>query len=67
MTKEIWRDISGYENQYMERIAQHNTPIGEEVNVSLVYREAVRQYLAGYRAGTPDAKHGLRYPVAEQV
>ena len=47
----------------MERIAQHNTPIGEEVNVSLVYREAVRQFLAGYGAGMP----AECYPVAEPV
>jgi len=33
----------------MERIAQQMTPIGEEVNISVVYREAVRQFIAGWQ------------------
>ena len=33
----------------MERIAQQMTPIGEEVNISVVYREAVRQFIANWQ------------------
>ena len=43
--------IDPKDKQTMERIAQRNTPLGEEVNVSLVYREAVRQFIAGYGDG----------------
>jgi len=34
------------QHEAMERIAARNTPDGERVNVSLVYREAVRLFLA---------------------
>ena len=33
----------------MERIAQQKAPVGEEVNISLVYREAVRQYITRWQ------------------
>ena len=33
-------------HEKMEQIAAENTPDGERVNVSLVYREAIRLYLA---------------------
>ena len=44
----------------MERIAQQNAPLGEDVNVSVVYREAVRQFIASYQ---PVA---VRYPEASE-
>ena len=34
------------QHKAMERIAARNTPDGERINVSLVYREAVRLFLA---------------------
>ena len=34
----------------MEKIAARTTPDGERVNVSLIYREAVRQFLESYGA-----------------
>ena len=45
----------------MERIAQQNALIGEEVNVSVIYREAVRQFIVSYQ---PVA---ARYPEPEPV
>ena len=33
----------------MERIAQQKAPVGEEVNISLVYRDAVRQYIIAWQ------------------
>ena len=34
----------------MEKIAARTTPDGERVNVSLIYHEAVRQFLESYGA-----------------
>ena len=48
--------IEPKDKETMERIAQQSTPIGEEVNVSLVYREAIRQFIAGYQSTA------VRYP-----
>ena len=37
-------------HEKMEKIAARTTPEGEKINLSLIYREAVRQFLESYGA-----------------